>query len=191
MRARRCCLLAAALVAAMLGQARTASADPQWNVSIISGAAGEGTHDDLWQRTRWFNALHGDVILGRDQESAMGVGPYLELGTSGFDDLRLGGGGSAVLPITDHIPLVLSGGAYGRDDGSGFEPGLAGAIYFGARSYNFHGSYGVTAGLNLGLTYGLGDSHEATVILAAQFDSSAIWLPMVILYNWIRGPGED
>ena len=42
-------------------------------------------------------------------------------------------------------------------------------------------------GVSLGARYGVGDSKELTLIIAAQLDSSVIWLPAVILYNWIAG----
>ena len=168
-----------------------AEADPQFNVSLISGLGGEGDHDGYWRDTAWFNAVQGDVLFGRQRNADIGAGPYLQLGTSGFDDFRVGGGGSVVLPITEYVPIVVSGGGYGRTSEAGLEPGLAGSLYIGARSYNFHSAYNVTGGLNLGLTYGLGDSKETTIIVAAQLDSSTLWLPFVILYNWIAGPGED
>lgn len=183
--------LACSGLIACTGWCGDARADPQYNLSLISGLGGEGTRDGYWRETAWFNAIHADVLFARERNSDLGVGPYLELGTSGFDDLRFGGGGSVVVPVTEMVPIVVSGGGYGRSSADGLEPGLAASLYIGARSYNFHSAYNVTGGLNIGLTYGLGDSRETTIIVAAQLDSSTLWLPAVILYNWIAGPGED
>ncbi|MCA9640098.1 MAG: hypothetical protein KC492_05360, partial [Myxococcales bacterium] len=152
-----------------------AYADPQGNVSIITGLCGEGTRDELWQSTCWYNALHGDVILGRDRNSDFGIGPYLDVGTAGFDDLRLGGGGSLHIPVHPYVPAVLSLGGYARRFSDGWEPGLAGDLFIGSRSYNFHSAYVMTGGVSLGARYGVGGSKELTLIIAAQLDSSVIW----------------
>lgn len=175
-----------AMLASVLAPAE-ALADPQGNVSIISGLCGEGTRDELWQSSCWYNALHGDYLLGRDRNSDVGLGPYLEVATAGFDDLRLGGGGSVHLPISEYVPAVLSLGGYARLGDDQWTPGLAADLFIGSRSYNFHSAYVMTGGLSLGTRYGLGDSRELTFIIAAQLDSSVLWLPGVLLYNWIKG----
>ncbi len=180
-----------ALFVASVLHSTPAYADPQGNVSIISGLCGEGTRDDLWQSTCWYNALHGDVLLGRDRNSDFGIGPYLEVGTAGFDDLRLGGGGSLQIPIHPYVPAVLSLGGYARRFDSEWQQGLAGDLFIGSRSYNFHSAYVMTGGVSLGARYGVGDSKELTLIIAAQLDSSVIWLPAVILYNWIAGTPDE
>lgn len=184
---------AAAGLCALLGASltpRLASADPQGNVSIISGVCGEGSRDELWQSTCWYNALHGDYLLGRERNSDVGIGPYLEVATAGFDDLRLGGGGSLHLPVTEYVPAVLSLGGYARLGDDAWTPGLAADLFVGSRSFNFHSAYVMTGGVSLGARYGLGDSRELTFIIAAQLDSSVLWLPGVLLYNWIKG-GRD
>lgn len=185
-------LIALAPVLVTSGLAGGLRADPQGNASLITGLAGEGSRDDgYWRGTAWFNALHGDLIFGREKNADVGAGPYLQLGTSGFDDLRFGGGGTLHLPVSQYVPLLVSAGGYGRSSSFGLEPGVAASLYVGARDYNFHSPYSVAGGLYLGLTHGLGDSKETTIIIAAQLDSTTLWLPLVILYNWIRGPGED
>lgn len=180
----------AILVAAVFHSA-PAYADPQGNVSIISGLCGEGTREDLWQSTCWYNALHGDVLLGRDRNSDFGIGPYLEVGTAGFDDLRLGGGGSLQIPVHPYVPAVLSLGGYARRFDSQWGQGLAADLFIGSRSYNFHSAYVMTGGVSLGARYGVGDNKELTLIVAAQLDSSVIWLPAVIVYNWIAGAPDE
>ncbi|MCA9628674.1 MAG: hypothetical protein KC766_13440 [Myxococcales bacterium] len=180
-----------ALLGASLLYSTPAYAAPQGNVSIISGLCGEGTRDEVWHDTCWYNALHGDVLFGRDRNSDFGIGPYLEVGTAGFDDLRLGGGGSLQIPVHPYVPAVLSLGGYARRFDSEWQPGLAGDLFIGSRSYNFHSAYVMTGGVSLGARYGVGDSKELTLIVAAQLDSSVLWLPAVILYNWIAGAPDD
>src|SRR5262245_4815457 len=93
-----------------------AHADPQWNASLVTGLCGRGVDDEYWSDTCWYNGARADVLLGRNRNSDFGVGPFASITTAAFDDIRLGGGGSILLPITPYFPLVLSGGGYARHD---------------------------------------------------------------------------
>lgn len=172
-----------------------AAAKPQGNASIISGVCGSGSRSALWERTCWYNALHADILFGRERNSDIGVGPYVEVATLGFEDLRLGGGGSLQLPIHHYVPAVLSLGGYAKyysfssdagEEGR-WEPGLAADLFVGARSFNFHSDYVMVGGLSLGARYGLGDSEEVSFIIAAQIDTAALWLPGLFIYQWLKG----
>ena len=186
----RTALAACAVVLTAL-TARPARADPQWNVSAITGVCGSGTRDSFWQDTCWWNGLRGDVILGRAREKDVGIGPHLSLETAGFDDLRLGAGATTVLPLIGSVPFALSAGGYARSSSAGWEPGVAGSLFFGSRSYNFHGSYAIAAGLLVGLNVGLGDSRETAIVVAGQVDMLFLLMPFIAAYGWVHGPPDD
>src|SRR5690242_3614535 len=125
--------LAAASIAASLlvlgALPRAARAEPQANAALTIGAAGVGLDRKAWETTVFHLGLRGDVLFLRDAPAEFGLGPYAEVFTHAFDELQLGGGLSALLPISEALPLVASIGAYGRigDDDFGFEPGVAAA----------------------------------------------------------------
>jgi hypothetical protein len=131
------------------------------------------------------------VLFGRERNLDFGYGPFADVTTAGFDDLRLGTGGSVLLPIHPFLPIVLSGGGYARKSELGWEPGLETYAFFGSRSYNFHSSYGIAAGLLVGLQYGLGDSRESAIVIALQLDGQILLLPFLAGYQLLRGPAYD
>ena len=198
--ARAVALLAGALVAARAAPAR---AEPQATVGLTLGAAGAGLHRSIWQSTAFHLGIHGDVLFGRSSNADFGIGPYAEVLTNGFDEIQFGGGVSGLLPVLDTFPIVVSAGAYGRRQASrspgllpvtesyGLEPGLAGELFFGSRSYNFHAPYVMTAGLIAQMRYGLGASKETSIVLGAQVDFAILSLPFVFLINAARGGSSE
>lgn len=164
-----------------------AQARPQANAGLTLGVAEVGDRSDLFGSTRFTLGARGDVLFLRERNADWGLGPYAELLTTTFHDLQIGGGASALLPIHDYLPLVIFGGGYARNtERFGWEPGLAASIFWGSRSYNYHASYGLAAGLLLQGRYGLGDSRETAIILGAQVDLALVSLPFVLAYNAIR-----
>ena len=123
------------------------------------GVAGRGVEGAVWDTTAFHLGLRGDVLFLRGGPHDFGVGPYAEVVTHAFDELQLGGGLSALFPVHEALPIVASVGLYGRagDEGYGFEPGLATALFWGSRSYNYHSSYGMAGGLLVQGRLGLGD----------------------------------
>jgi hypothetical protein len=186
---------AMALVGAlvMLVPARPAAADPQATVGLTMGAAGAGLNRSIWATTAFHLGVHGDVLFGRARNSDFGIGPYAEVLTNGFDEIQFGGGISGLLPVLDTFPIVLSAGAYGRQatGGFGLEPGLAGELFFGSRSFNFHAPYVMTAGLIGQMRYGLGPSKETSIVVGAQVDFAILTLPFVFLINAARGGSSE
>jgi len=180
--------LAVALTALIC--ARTAAADPQWNASLVTGAAGIGHDGDYWQDTEWFNALRADVLFGRSRNSDIGVGPFLAVGTAGFDDSRFEGGASIQLPVFDYFPFVLSAGGYARQQ-SGWHPGASGWLFWGSRSFNFHSSYVMSGGLLIGFQQDLDDQRQNAWVVSAQIDGLVIALPFLLGYEWIKGSPEE
>ncbi len=177
-----------------------AAAEPQATVGLTMGAAGAGLNRSIWQTTAFHLGIHGDVLFGRERNADFGIGPYAELLTNGFDEIQFGGGVSGLLPVLDTFPIVLSAGAYGRAapaygplaaSGLGVEAGLAGELFFGSRSFNFHAPYVMTAGLIGQMRYGLGPSKETSIIVRAQVDFAILTLPFVFLVNAARGGSSE
>lgn len=183
----------AAAIGCLLGAlwATPARAAPQWNAGLVTGVCGTGTRDAYWQDTCWFNGVRGDLMLGRSRNSDFGIGPHLDLTTAGFEDVRLGGGVTGLVPWHAYFPLVLSVGGYARRDDDRWEPGVAGWAFIGSRSFNYHSSYVMAGGLVAGLQYGLGDSRETAIVIAAQIDGLVLALPFLLAYDAIRGRPDD
>lgn len=170
-----------------------AEADPQGNAGLTIGGAAVGTRGRFWDDGEFHLGLRGDVMFLREQPLDWGLGPYLEVGTLAFDEIQAGGGASVHVPVNDALPLVASLGGYARygDDEYGAEPGIAGAIFWGSRSYNFHAGYVMAAGLSVGYRYSFGESHETALLVAAQLDLAILGLPLVLLINAARGGKAD
>jgi hypothetical protein len=185
----------------VLLRASPAAADPQATVGLTMGVAGAGVDRAIWKTTAFHLGIHGDVLFGRASNADFGIGPYAEVLTNGFDEVQFGGGVSGLLPVLDTFPIVLSAGAYGRaaaapsiglqSGGFGLEPGLAGGVFFGSRSFNFHAPYVMTAGLIGQLRYGLGPSKETSIVVGAQVDFAILTLPFVFLINAARGGSSE
>ena len=172
--------------------ASEARAEPQGTVGLTIGAAGRGFNRRLWDETAFHLGLRGDVLFGRSKSGDFGAGPYLEVATHAFDEVQLGGGLSTLLPITQAFPLVVSAGGYGRwAPLQGLEPGIAGTLFWGSRSFNYHASYVMTGGLLAQFRLGLGPSRETSIVIAAQLDLVAMSLPVQLLINALRGGSAD
>jgi hypothetical protein len=186
-------LLAGAALTALLLHAADARAEPQGNAALTIGVAGRGYDREIWDETAFHLGVHGDLMLFREGASDFGVGPYVEVFTHAFDEVQFGGGASVLLPVTDFAPIVLSAGAYGRhgDDAFGLEPGFAGQLFWGSRSYNFHANYVMAAGLLGQFRMGVGDSRETSIIMAAHLDLAAMALPFIFLVEAARGGSRD
>jgi hypothetical protein len=181
------------LVAVMVTVSPRAHADPQSTVGLTIGGAGVGAEGEFWDHAEFHLGLRGDILFARCDPTDFGVGPYVEVGTFAFDELQMGGGASLLMPIHEALPLIASFGAYGRvaDDEFGGEPGVAGTLFWGTRSYNFHDNYVLTAGLLFGWRQSLGDSQESHFWIAAQIDLAVLALPFVALVSLMRGPSEE
>lgn len=182
--------VALVVLAATLAVTTTARAEPQWNASALTGVCGRGSDGAYWQDTCWYNGVRGDVLFGRTRYSDVSAGPFVNVTTAGFDDLRLGGGATLLLPVTQYLPLGISAGAYARRDDS-WSPGLSGWLFFGSRSFNFHSSYVMAAGLLLGIEHDVKDPKQSALVVAAQIDGLVLALPFLLGYDWIAGRNRD
>jgi len=172
------------------GEAR---AEPQVNTGLLIGGAAAGVDGGFFDQPEFALGLRGDVMFCRDDAWDFGVGPYVELGTLAFDELQFGGGASVHLPVDETFPLVASVGPYARygDDDFGLEPGIATALFWGSRSYNFHENYIMAVGLSVGYRASFGASKESALLITAQLDLALLGLPLVALAGWIAGPSDE
>ena len=69
--------------------------------------------------------------------------------------------------------------------------GSPASLFVGSRSYNFHSSYGITAGLVVDYQHGLGDTRENLIVIGLRIDGLAVALPFIAGYSLIRGAPED
>lgn len=182
MRARE---LSAILAGAVLVLAPSiASADAQVNAGLTVGGGVAEMRDR--PHAAFHLGLHGDVLFLRNRNSDMAIGPYVEASTYGFATAELGGGVSWLVPVSSSLPFIFSAGTFARNEhADGWEPGAAATIFFGSRSYNFHSTYGLMAGLFLQGRVGLANSRQADLLLGAHIDLSLLAWPWVYAFQAI------
>lgn len=178
-----------AAVAVALGLTTSARADPQVSVGLTAGGGA------AYLRTRgpigvFAMGLHGDVLFFRKSDRDFAFGPYAEVLTVAFETFEAGGGVSFLIPVTEHVPLVLSAGVHARGYEGGWEPGLHARLWMGSRSYNFNSVYGLAVGLFVEARWGLGDGQQADILGGAQVDLEVFALPFVMLYNALRSRSD-
>jgi hypothetical protein len=149
-----------------------------------------GDRAELWQRSRFYGAAHGDVLFGGNGPRDFSLGPFVDLGTVSFAHLRLATGPSVLVPLFSSFPLVGSVGGYVMPlRTSLFSYGFHGTLFIGSRSYNYHAPYSPTFRMVFGLDYALDRSHETLITAAFQLDAELIALPFLALYTWLE-PGN-
>jgi hypothetical protein len=178
----------AALGVAVFGAlaSSSAAAAPQANIGLLPGLCARARTAN--SEACFSGALHADVMFGRERANSLGYGPWMQVGTAGFEDLRLYAGGAVQLPVAP-VQLVLSGAPYHRI-GEVSEPGLGARLFVGSRSYNYGGSYIAVFGLTGGIDWGFGDLKERNVLVAAHLDGMWLAIPVMVLVSWIRGPSD-
>lgn len=179
--------------AAVVLASRIAHADPQFNAGLTIGAAGVGYEHAIWKETDFHLGMRTDLTFLRNKNSDFGLGPYLELQSLAFRDVQFGGGASLVVPVLDSLPIVVSAGGYARKgvEGYGLEPGVAGELFWGSRSYNFNANYVLVAGVFGQVRYGLGETKQTAIVIGARVDFAMIALPFLFLINAARGGSHD
>jgi hypothetical protein len=167
-----------------LWSAAHASARPQANVAWATGVCGSGDRNTVWRDTRWCNGLRADWLLGRERGSDWALGPYAQIMTAGFWDARFAAGVSALAPLMDDFPLVLSLGAGAHE----LRAAQAEAwLFWGPRAYNFHASYSLAGGVLLGFSRDLDQDAQTSLYLGMQIDGLVLALPFILAYEWARG----
>ena len=174
---------AAGFAATISSWVSLAHAEPQGRVAARTGLCGAGDDRGVWQGTRWCNTLTGDLLFLRQRERDIGLGPYVELGTAGFWDVRWGGGGSVLLPVSASFPLVVSVGVDGHALRS---PALALSLFLGARSYNFDGAYNYSLGIYTSAYRDLGAEHASLISAGLELDGFFFAAPLLFAWSALR-----
>ncbi|MDB4933384.1 MAG: hypothetical protein JWP87_356 [Labilithrix sp.] len=174
--------MAAGVALSIASASATADARPQITSGITTGAALTDLRAENAPRLAYHLGGRLDVLFLRNGPRDMAFGPYVDVVTAAFDTFE-GGGGVAWLVPASSTAFVFSGGAFARTSRFGWEPGVSGTIFWGSRSYNFHSSYAVGAGLFVQGRYGFGDGKQADAILGVQLDLEYLALPFVLAYG--------
>lgn len=157
-----------------------AQADPQAHVGLRTGVCGTGERGQFWQETAWCNGASADLLFLRDRNADAGIGPYVEVSSAGFFDLRYGGGLTLLAPLLEDFPVLISGGVYGHEARA---VALGGSVFFGARSYNFHGAYNLAAGVFANVQHDIGARGATLVSAGLELDAFLLALPIVYLVS--------
>lgn len=180
----RAALAAVALLVSTLGSSE-ASALPQITSGLTTGGALTDLRAEYGPRLAYHLGGRLDVLFLRNAPRDMAFGPYVDVATHAFDTFETGGGLAWLIP-TGPTAFVVSGGAFARTSRFGWEPGAAATLFWGARSFNYHSTYAVGAGLFVQGRYGLGgDGRQADAILGVQIDLEYLVLPFVFAYQAI------
>lgn len=163
--------------------ARALRAEPQGHVAWRPALCGVGDGGAVWQRTRFCNGLAGDVLFFRQRNRDFGFGPYLEVTTAGFWDVRWGGGATVLVPVTENFPLTFSLGLVEHELSA---PALSATAFFGARSYNFEGSYNWALGVFASVARDLGDPRATLVSTGLEIDGFFVAAPFLFAVNALR-----
>jgi hypothetical protein len=177
----------ALLIWGVTGWARPTTAAPQASVSAT--VAGGVTDLRTEGRTRPALALglRADLLFLRASDHDVGIGPYLDATTTGFETLETGGGIESLFPLSEALPLVVSVGAFGRiGPTASWEPGLELTLFLGSHGYNYHSNYSLTAGFFVQGRYGLGDKDQGDILAGVAVDLELIALPFVLLVQAFR-----
>lgn len=168
----------------LLGLPRSARAEPQLSAALTIGPAFRNLRGGPVKP-----ALHlggrFDALFFRSAQRDMGLGPYVDVGTSGFDSLETGGGLEWLIPAGGSS-FIVSGGAEARVAAGTVQPGVTWGLFWGSRSYNFHSIYGYGVGMFAQGRYGLGDLRPFDVVAGLQVDAVILALPFLLLVNAAR-----
>ncbi len=174
----------AAMLAVATGSA-DAFATPQVSAGVTTGAALTDMRASNGPRLAYHLGGRLDVLLLRERAGTMAIGPYIDVATAAFDTFETGGGLEWLVPAGD-TAFILSAGAFARTSRFGWEPGAAGTIFWGSRSFNYHSAYSLGLGLFLQGRYGLaGEGRQADAILGVQIDLEYLALPFLFAYQAI------
>ena len=180
-------LLVSWIAALLLAPCGVARADPQVSFGVTAGDGITNLRDGSGPRNAFHAGIRGDLLFLRSRENQMAIGPYVEVLTERFNSLDMGGGIEWILPAFPAFPFVLSAGPFVRNaEGyGGYQPGVAAALFFGPRSYNFASVYGLANGIYVQTRYGLGDAKQADLLFGIQIDLAVLALPWIFTYEAI------
>jgi hypothetical protein len=158
----------------------------QINAGLRAGAAGVGTGSP-WPETLFALGLHGDVLFGRRTGKSFAFGPAAGVSTLGFRDVTGSAGASLLLPAHDYLPFVLSVGPTVRyHETFGTHAGGYASLFWGTKSLNYSGTWGMTGGIVLEGRTTFGGPKDHAVIVSAHVDLEVLVLPAVLIVNAFR-----
>ena len=164
--------------------ATVSHADPEWNVGVLAAGCLIGDRPRVvFDHAAFCGSVGGDVLFLRQSTRDVGFGPYASVGTAAFGDLRLSAGARALLPVIEDFPIVASVGGVLRD---GRDPGLEASMFWGLRSFNFHGSYNIALGLVLGGTHLFDAPRSNAISVGAQIDGAVLALPLLLAFGALK-----
>jgi hypothetical protein len=137
----------------------------------------------------FYGAVRGDALFFRTNRHALGFGPALEVGTSGFSDVRLLGSAELLAPLGEFLAISVAPGAMVRSSSEGAVPGLSGRAFFGIRAYGYT-DYSLNGGLVFGFDHDLGGPREHALVIGAQLDGLILALPVLFLVSLFHGSGD-
>jgi hypothetical protein len=166
---------------------REAHADPQATAGLTLGGVVENVVGPSGTGGAFDMGGRASMLFLRNRGSDMALGPYLDLATAGFHNIDLGGGVEWLIPVRDDLPFVLSAGAFVRDGtGRSWAPGMAGTVFWGSRSYNFHSLYGLTAGIFAQSRWIPASPSTLDLVFGVQIDAEILALPGILIFEAIR-----
>ena len=163
--------------------ASSARAEPQWNTAVVPSGCLLGDEQDTFERVAFCGAARGDVLFLRRSARDFGLGPYLSASTAAFDDVRVSLGASALLPLVEDFPLVISLGPLLRN---AREPGVSGTLFWGLRSYNYYGTYNLAAGVVLGVERTFSEPESSAITIGIHVDGFILALPGLLAFGALQ-----
>ena len=180
-------LASALAVVAITAGARSAAAEPEWSSALVAGAVFHGsgsTYDGSF-----YGAVRGDALFFRANRHSLGVGPALEVGTSGFSDVRLLGSAEVLAPIGEFLAFSVAPGVAVRSSSEGAVPSISGRGFFGLRAYGYT-DYSLNGGLVFGYDHDVGGPREHAIVIGAQVDGLVLAIPVLFLVSLFHGSSD-
>ncbi len=169
---------------ALLGIAKEAWADPQASALLTTGVGRVSLGDG--PVAAYHLGARADVLFLRDSDRAMGVGPFIGVGSEAFRSVSFEAGVDWLVPAPSvDFPFTFVAGGYDRLNEAGARQGVLGEILWGSRGYNFNGHYDLAFGLFVEARYALGSTREEDVIGGVAIDLSLFGYPFLLAYQAI------
>jgi hypothetical protein len=180
-------LVSAMTVVAVVAWSALCEARPQGHGALAMGVCARDREDHALEFPRFCGSLHAELLLGRERDSDLGLGPYVGLSTASFDHYGAAGGMSLLLPLSPTYPFIVSLAGGALSNTPSWSPTVEVWLFWGPASYNFHSRYAMTSGLLLGFQQSLGDERVSITSLSGQLDLGLVALPFIAAHQWLFG----
>jgi hypothetical protein len=130
----------------------------------------------VWQTTRFCLGAISDVFWGRAKDDDFAAGFFGTITTSGFTDLRVAAGASAVFPLIDWLSGTVRVGPLFYFD-SGPAAGVHSALELGQRAISHSSRYSLSHAVVISFDASFRTPHqEAQSALMLGFRIDGLWL---------------